>query len=337
MDHGGNIAAARAHFGEPQGGWLDLSTGINPDAYPFDESRLAQPVWSALPQFDRIATLIEAARVAYCVPQAASIVAAPGTQALIQVLPRVLMHARTGLPAAQVAIVGPTYSEHAITWARSGAEVREISSLRAVSSADDIVVAVHPNNPDGRLFAVEDVVRVQRVLGARGGALILDEAFADVVPGLSHIDRTGDGGIIVLKSFGKFYGLAGVRLGFAMADGDVAARLSVELGPWAVSGPAIEIGIEALADRAWAQRARGEVSARAARLSTLLVGAGFRLIGSGGLFVLVAHPDARTRHDALCRLGILTRRFERYPTWLRFGLPRELDLPRVAAALDTLG
>ncbi len=289
------------------GPFLDLSTGINPHSYPLP--RLPDAALTRLPDPEDVAALEAIAARAYGVADPALVVAAPGTQALIQVLP--LLFAQPS-----IAVLGPTYAEHAATWRRAGAAVRDaadLADLAAVSAA----VLCNPNNPDGRCWPAEAVLAA-----APGGLLVVDEAFADLEdPGLSIASYLPRPGVVVLRSFGKTYGLAGLRLGFALAAPAEAAALRAALGPWAVSGPAIAAGCAALADTAWRERMRARLAGEAAALDEMLTAAGLRVIGGTRLFRLAAHDEAAALFDRLGRAGILVRRFADRPGWLRFGLP----------------
>lgn len=311
MHHGGDTGAARRTYGDPPGGWLDLSTGINPTAYPYAPP--APDSWTRLPQADAEADLIAAARTAYDVRDAARIVAAPGTQILIQLVARLR-------PQARVAIAGPTYAEHAVAWRTEGAMVE--TSVDVCGADADVAVVVNPNNPDGRIMRQADLLLLAQKLSARGGLLVVDEAFADVDPGMSVVPHVGGSdGLIVLRSFGKFYGLAGVRLGFAIGNQADVGKLAAWLGPWATSGPAIDVGRQALRDHVWAVAQRHIIRRQSKLLAELLVSSGLAIVGNAGLYVLGSHPGAASLHRALARRGVWVRRFEEHPTWLRFGLP----------------
>jgi cobalamin biosynthetic protein CobC len=317
--HGGDIAAARAAFPDAPAPWIDLSTGINPVAYGLP--RIAPAAWTALPGREAERALATAAERAYGA-RPGTVVAAPGTGALIAWLAR--LH-----PARRVGILGATYGEHARAWRAAGAAVETVASPRDLAGFDAAVV-VNPNNPDGRRVSAADLAGVARGVGL----LVVDEAFADVVPRDLSLASDPPGNAVVLRSFGKFYGLAGLRLGFAVAREPWAGRLAGALGPWAVSGPALAIGALALADEAWAEAARARLAADAARLDALLGEAGFTLAGGTSLFRLAAAPDAPARFETLARAGILTRPFAARPEALRFGLPGEpAAWDRLAAAL----
>lgn len=330
--HGGNLAAATQHFGEPEGGtWLDLSTGINACSYPLPA--MPGAVAQRLPDGGDFENLLSIARTYYGVPQDAHIVAAPGSQALIQAVPNLYA-------PASVAILGPTYAEHAPSWAACGHRVEDAPSSCALSvtgaaAGTDYAVVVNPNNPDGRIQPPDALVAFGDELFERGGALIIDEAFCDVSPKSSTVAYSGKPGLVVLKSFGKFFGLAGMRLGFAICDRDTAARLKKRLGPWAVSGPAIWAATLAMNDQAWIANTRARLKRDAARMDALLLGAGFEIVGGTHLFRLGAHAQARDIYAALGAKGILTRPFDENASWLRFGLPGDEGAwQRLQAALN---
>lgn len=326
IQHGGDPAALEARFGKPSAGWLDLSTGINPVPYAVPD--IPSSALAHLPRQADMDALEAAARKAYGVPADAAIVASPGTQALIQMVP-------TLFAPRDVTILGPTYGEHAPAWAAAGHQVQDAASLCAQAALPaPFAVVVHPNNPDGRTQTVEGFLAFADELNELGGALVVDEAFADVTPELSVTPHAGVGGLIVLRSFGKFFGLAGVRLGFAVCAPDIAAQLSAKLGPWAVSGPAIWAGVHALGDAAWQDAARVRLKADARRLDALLEHAGLRIVGGTDLFRLAESDAASEIYEKLGRAGILTRPFDYNAQWLRFGLPGcDADWARLEAAL----
>jgi len=307
--HGGNIDVARRLFPHAPEPWIDLSTGINPVPYPVGEFPGAS--LHRLPEPSALAALEATAAETY--GTCAEVVAAPGTQAIIQWLPRIL-------PARRVAILGPTYGEHEKCWRAAGAEI-----VQAMTPADfancDVGVVVNPNNPDGRLLTQEELRTTAATLAANGGTLIVDEAFMDVIAHPQSLAPALPDNAIVLRSLGKAYGLAGLRLGFAVARENLADRLREALGPWSVSGPAIEIGRRALADSAWLAGAIGRLTAESRRLDQLLTAAGFAIIGGTPLFRLARCPAAGTSFLRLAEAGILVRPFAHDPGLLRFGIP----------------
>ena len=312
--HGGGLAAARRRFPEAPEPWLDLSTGIN--ALPYPVGALSAAAFSRLPEASSIAALEAAAARSFGLGAAAETIAAPGTQSLIQILPRLL-------PARTVAILGFTYAEHEHVWAASGAEVKTRQNLEELAAAE-VAIVVNPNNPDGRLVCVEDLLALARKMAAQGKTLIVDEAFVDFLPpDASLAPHLPAPGLIVLRSFGKTFGLAGLRLGFALCDPEMAARLRGALGPWAVSGAAVEIGARAYADREWLIQSAARLDIFSARLDLLLRDAGLEILGGTPLFRLARHAQAATLFHRLGAGGVLVRPFAAKLEWLRFGIPQE--------------
>ncbi|MGB3445294.1 MAG: threonine-phosphate decarboxylase CobD [Xanthobacteraceae bacterium] len=312
MKHGGDLSEAMRQFGGAPDAWLDLSTGINPNPYPLPP--LANDVWRRLPSQADEAALLAAARRAYAVPDDVDIAAAPGTQALIQWLPRLAAR-------GTVAVVSPTYNEHAAAWRLAGHEVIAIGAIEGIPETIRHVVIVNPNNPDGRVVDHSTLVRVAEVVAARGGWLVIDEAFADLDPAIGAAALCNILPIVVLRSFGKFYGLAGLRLGFAVAAPELSVRIREAMGPWVCSGPGLVIGRAALDDERWANEMRDKLREQAAKLDGVLQGAGFVPTGGSALFRLVRHPHASAYHKALARRQIWCRRFDWADDLLRFGLP----------------
>jgi cobalamin biosynthetic protein CobC len=312
VDHGGSLGRARALFPHAPQPFVDLSTGINPHSYPlFDVPATAL---SRLPEAARGRELAVIAATVYGAPSATHVVAAPGTQIL---LPRV-----ASLLAPGTALVfGPTYAEHARAAAIAGHAVTEVVDFQALAAAD-LAIVVNPNNPDGRIVERDKLLALAAHLHAKGGLLVVDEAFMDVGPRQHSLaGDVGQGGIVVLRSFGKFFGLAGLRLGFALADAQTAERLEAQLGPWAVAGPALEYGIRALADTGWQDDMRTTLQASAARLDALFGRSDIAVTGGTTLFRHLRLPDAESLFSALGKRGILLRHFADRPYVLRAGLP----------------
>ncbi|MEL6957832.1 MAG: aminotransferase class I/II-fold pyridoxal phosphate-dependent enzyme [Pseudomonadota bacterium] len=321
-DHGGGLDAAVAAYGGDRSEWLDLSTGINPVPYAVGE--VEAEAWTALPDQGAMDRLLAAARTFWGVPDDAEIVAAGGASAIIAALPFL------GEGTGGVHIPEPTYNEHKGAFAAS-------THWSFHDHGDvDAAVFVHPNNPDGLLWPGS-------VMGGRE-LTVIDESFCDVIPDQSHIDRAEDQGILILKSFGKFWGLAGLRLGFAIGrretlfprqfykGEDLGPRPSLPdlLGPWAVAGPALEIGARALTDAAWANTTRARLAADAARLDALV---GWRLVGGTDLFRTYEVPDAAAMQDKLAQGHVWSRIFPYTKTWIRLGLPAPDRWDQLEAAL----
>ncbi|CCB65502.1 threonine-phosphate decarboxylase CobD [Hyphomicrobium sp. MC1] len=324
--HGGDIDQARRNYPNAIEPWIDLSTGINPFAYPIPT--LESDAWTRLPLKEEEFELRSASAFCYGAPDVDAIVSAPGTQALIQIIPRLI-------EPTQVAIIGPTYSEHARCWQRLGHSTMEIETLDEIESAR-VVVVVNPNNPTGRHYAPQQLLSLAEEMTHRRGLLIVDEAFADLL-GIEHsVVPLEPPSTIILRSFGKTYGLAGLRLGFAITQRKTAAQLREWLGPWAVSGPALAIGRQALKDSRWLADMRGRVKDARERLERLLVAAGCDVLGGTPLFLLASHPRAANVAHTLATNAIHVRQFSDQPTWLRFGIPQGSAWRRIEAALLSL-
>lgn len=306
--HGGALGAARRHFPTAPLPWIDLSTGINPHAYPIGE--IPAEAVLRLPEAADLEALERLAATRYEVPLGTAVVAAPGTQSIIQQLPMVCA-------GGDVRVLGHTYGEYRTVYEGAAATVRAVPTLESLAGAD-VAIVVNPNNPDGRLTAPADLA----IMARRVGTLVVDEAFADALaPSASLARRLPPSRVIVLRSFGKMYGLAGLRLGFALTCGRYGETLRQALGPWRVSGPAIAVASRALADDAWLARSTAQLATDGARLGFLLGSVGADPVGSTPLFRLVSHRAAPALFRALAARGILVRPFVEEPSWLRFGLP----------------
>ncbi|MGC1495815.1 MAG: threonine-phosphate decarboxylase [Sulfitobacter sp.] len=289
--------------------WLDLSTGINPIAYPIPP--ITADAWTALPDRAAHHALEDAARVFWKVPKQAAIMAVPGASSAIAQIPR-LADVKT------VSIPGPTYNEHAASFVALGWRVTQTSGTANAS------VHVNPNNPDGRIWQTSD---------PHGDLRIIDESFCDVTPGDTLIAQATTPGTLVLKSFGKFWGLAGLRLGFVIGDPELIERLRAMIGPWAVAGPALTIGTAALRDQAWADATRLRLQQDADRLDHLLTSKGANLVGGTTLFRLYDVPNAVEWQEALAQHHIWSRIFPYSQSWLRLGLPGPDGWARLEQAL----
>jgi cobalamin biosynthetic protein CobC len=296
-DHGGGIDAAAARYGGAREDWLDLSTGINPVPYPV--GHVPERAWTDLPDRAAMDRLLTAARNFWSIPDGAGVATAPGASALIARMPA-MVDGRT------VSIPGPTYNEHEAAFRAAGWNVTDAEDA-------DARVAVHPNNPDGRRMP-------DREIGARA-LTVIDESFCDTCPGASHVARTVEPGVVVLKSFGKFWGLAGLRLGLMIGPSDLCHRMREALGPWAVSGPALEIGARALEDRSWAETTRTRLARDAARLDAMMAARQADLVGGTTLFRTYAVADAAALQDMLAQSMIWVRTFPYSRTCVRLGIP----------------
>ncbi len=318
--HGGQLDAASLRFPGAAQPWVDLSTGINPVPYPSDALADADPC--ALPSASALAALERAAADAFGMT-AGAVAALPGTEVGLRLLSTI----RLPGPALRVA---PAYGTHAAALPSATPVGIEQLVSRAAGDAGTILLA-NPNNPDGRASSPAALLDIARALGKRGGWLVVDEAFADADPAASVLPLLDAADpVLVFRSFGKFYGLAGVRLGFVCGPGEMVARFRDRLGAWPVSSAAIAIGTAAYRDRDWQAETRRWLAATSRQLDAVLRRHGSEPRGDCALFRLVETPDAAAIFERLGHAGILTRPFAHAPTWLRFGLPRD------AAAFERL-
>lgn len=310
-DHGGGVDGAIACFGGQRSDWIDLSTGINPVPYPLGQ--VPASAWGALPDQAASDALLAAARALWQVPKDAAILAAPGASALIARLPALR-------PKGRVVIEGPTYNEHAAGFQAAGWQVQTTHAPGPATAR----VIVHPNNPTGQWHSdfTPDT-----------DFSVIDESFCDVAPNRSLLPRLDLQKSLVLKSFGKFWGLAGLRLGFAIGNRADIAKLAQMLGPWPVSGPAMHIGARALADHDWAKATRARLAADAARMDGEMAAQNAVPLGGTTLFRLYQVGDALAWQAHLARAHIWSRVFPYAGNWLRLGLPAPKAWPRVSAAI----
>ncbi|WP_380054796.1 aminotransferase class I/II-fold pyridoxal phosphate-dependent enzyme [Falsihalocynthiibacter sp. SS001] len=308
-DHGGGIDAAIAQFGGTRDEWLDLSTGINP--MPYTLPTFSQMDWATLPDKEQFKRLEHAARAFWNIPPEAAVLAGPGASAFIARIPHL------SVTRGAVHIIDETYNEHAAAFRAAGWCV-ELGGKNAS-------VTVHPNNPTASFVTESDIPQTPLT--------IIDESFCDIAPDQSHIAKAAEAGTIILKSFGKFWGLAGLRLGFAIGDPALIAELRETLGPWQVSGPALATGIAALSDHNWAQETRARLRLDAQRMDDLMAAAGAKPKAGTTLFQIYEVDNAQQWQERFASHKILTRIFPYSDKWLRLGLPASDRWPQLEAAL----
>ncbi len=324
LHHGGRLREAAARYAIPLDAWLDLSTGINPIGWPVPE--LPASCWQRLPEQE---DGLEAAAASYY--GSAQLLPLAGSQAGIQLLPKLRQRSRVG-------ILQTTYAEHEAAWQRVGHEVVQLSvaDIEAQIPSLDVLLLVNPNNPTAERFTTEKLKQWRKQLHQRGGWLVVDEAFMDAEGSQGMVSACGGEGLLVLRSLGKFFGLAGIRVGFLFAWPQLLQQVAAELGPWHVSGPAREVARRALLDSEWQQATRKTLQCDSQRLASLLSRVGLTPSGGTSLFQYVLHPDAEMLHQQLAGQGIFSRLFAQ-PAALRLGLPgTEADWQRLQQALSQL-
>ncbi len=328
LDHGGNLHEAARRFGIAESQWLDLSTGINPNGWPVPA--IPAEHWQRLPDPYR-----ELAEAACCYYQCDSLLPVAGSQAAIQALPTLL---RRNHGVERVGLLSPCYGEHPHAWQKAGCQVMELELAEVEEALPqlDLLLLCNPNNPDGRLVPCRQLLEWHRVLRHKGGWLLVDEAFMDSTPEHSLSPLAPLPRLILLRSLGKFFGLAGARVGFVLAQPDLLDALQEQLGPWGITGPSAWVATRALKDTAWQARARLQLRRQAAELSRMLQHAHLEISGGTDLFRYLVHQQAASIYRLLARQGLLVRHF---PQWsaLRFGLPgSQRDFRRLEQALNGL-
>ncbi|MEQ1629902.1 MAG: threonine-phosphate decarboxylase CobD [Gallionella sp.] len=322
LEHGGRVRAAAGRYGIPLDSWLDLSTGINPDGWPVPA--IPAEIWQQLPQDDD--GLLEAARSFY---GTSVLLVVAGSQAAIQALPSLRAPCR-------VALLAVSYAEHAHAWQQHGHQVCRVTEAEILQTDAQVVVIVNPNNPTARRFSVAELLELHERLAASGGWLVVDEAFMDATPEHSLAPFCPRKGLIVLRSLGKFFGLAGARVGFVLAENTLLDELNEQLGPWPIAAPSRYVAMLALQDTGWQRAASLSLQAASQRLTEMLARHGFSTVYRNSLFVSINIRNSASVHEKLAQQGILTRLFE-HPASLRFGLPfGENNWARLDAALGRL-
>lgn len=322
LEHGGRLRRAAQEYGIPLADWLDLSTGINPHAWTVPD--VPAEAWHRLPEDG---DGLEAAAAAYY--GTTELLPVAGSQPAIQALPALI-------PGARVSVLAPTYAEHPHAWRDRKVRAVAATEIDAALQETDVLLLVQPNNPSADPFPRAQLLDWHARLAARNGWLIVDEAFIDAAPAESLAGDAGRPNLVILRSLGKFFGLAGARVGFVLAPRDLRERLADLLGPWTLSGPSRHVARAALRDTAWQATMRERLALASARLAALLRDSGLGAPAGTALFQWIRHPEALRLHAHFARRGILVRRFDAPPS-LRFGLPPdEAGWRRLAAALDAL-
>ncbi|SOE09281.1 L-threonine O-3-phosphate decarboxylase [Hoeflea halophila] len=322
--HGGALSEAIARHGGNASEWLDLSTGISPFTLPLPE--FPASIWRRLPEQSEVQRVCELAKRHYggsVVP-----VAVPGTQSAIQLLPYLTPN------ASEVAIVSPTYGEYQRAYQRMDVAIDPVATLEAAAGTRaGVAVLANPNNPDGRETPRDDIFGFVRA--QRHRLVVVDEAFADMRQDLSMAGAAGmEPNLVVMRSFGKFFGLAGLRLGFVFAEPRLASILKDRLGPWAVSGPALAVAEHAFSRRDLVNELRNKIEKAHAMTRSALSMARVSIVGESELFFCCKVGDGATVADQLASHKILVRSFDHSPSFIRIGLvPDELSAVRLRETL----
>lgn len=317
IKHGGRIKDAAKKYTIPENEWIDLSTGINPNGWPVPH--IPDNIWQSLPEDN---DELQAIACNYygcdiCLPVS-------GSQAAIQMLPTLRSFSNVG-------IISPTYAEHEFHWKQSGHNVIRFlaDDIEKYIGQLDVLVVVNPNNPTGEIIPAETLLNWHQQLSIKGGWLIVDEAFMDVTPENSLVPSGIKPGLIILRSIGKFFGLAGIRCGFVISDIELLQHMANKLGPWSLTGATRYIVKKALINENWQTDARIKLHKSKLRLGQLFHEKGLNILGETALFQWLTHSRAKDIHEAFATQGILIRYFEKQildnkkivRASLRFGIP----------------
>lgn len=307
--HGGRLNAAIKKYNIPKQDWIDLSTGINPNGWPIP--KIPTEFFQRLPEEND--GLESAAKEYY---NADNFISIPGSQFAIQKLPYLRKK-------SHVFILSPGYQEHAYCWEKAGHIVQSLTSdeIDTHIKNADVLVIINPNNPTGEQFSAAQLLAWHNILNKKGGWLIVDEAFIDGDESNSLIPYTAvNSGMIVLRSIGKFFGLAGIRVGFIFSSKSILPLIKNDIGPWPISSPSRYIATQALKDRGWQKTTNENLNKKSQHLKEQLKNNKLLTAGGCSLFQWVKHPNASQIFQYLAKQGVLVRYFKDSSS-IRFGLP----------------
>ncbi|HCH23549.1 MAG TPA: threonine-phosphate decarboxylase [Oceanospirillaceae bacterium] len=309
--HGGDLQSASQRYGRPIADWVDLSTGINVYSYPVPEMK--PEVWQRLPYLDP--QLVETAAAYY---GNRNLLLAAGSQPVIELLPEIL-HEQGNQLTALLPDIG--YQEHHQAWRKQG----PVATYSGVVDASDEISArlnephighlllINPNNPTGIQYTLAQIHIWAQQLASKQGYVIIDEAFIDCAPAASVVQENMPDNLVVLRSFGKFFGLAGVRLGALVAKPAILQHMAGLMGPWSVNGPAQAIATVAYSDQVWQQAMRTKLATEQAQQLNIwqatFTRLGAQLQANTALFRSFAMPKtlAEQLHTKAANAGILIR------------------------------
>ena len=318
IQHGGDIDLAIKKYGGERKNWIDLSTGINRTSYPWQES--VNVHLRDLPGSKLLMSLEETASRAYKIAVGTDTVASSGAQQIINLLPLYLKKYNS------VAILGPTYNEYESAFKSSNVRTKMVSEISDLYCSD-IAIIVNPNNPTGKEIAEEALDELSKKVRI----LIIDESFK--MFSSRKIQKLDN--VIQINSLGKFFGLAGLRLGFVSGPSDFIKSVRNMLGPWPISSLAAEIGLVALNDKIWISEMEKILLAASNALHEVCNSKNWKLVGKTNLFHTYAISNCLEVEEQFAAHGIWVRTFDYSETWVRLGIPTsECELTRVKQALN---
>jgi len=348
--HGGQLSKVAKQFGIPEQEWLDLSTGIAPFSYAIPA--ISEKIWQDLPTISP--SLIRAAQQYYqakfCWPVA-------GSQQLIEKLPSLWNDKNSAIESgkkqhAYLPKVG--YKEHQRAWSLAGYQIHFYQdALPDNIEKNSIVVVINPNNPLTDTFSIQQLTQLKAHCQQQKALLIIDEAFADIfpsefsfVPHLTNYNENNNDSandnenesddLIVLRSFGKFFGLAGIRIGFACTTEIWRDIIKESIGPWSINGPALFIAEQALQDTQWQIEQSLRLEKYSKKLQELLkLHLPNASIKANALFITVFLDNAASVYEKLCQQGVYVRLTDEQNA-LRFGVGNDQQLLHLTGVLNKL-
>ena len=320
-EHGGDIDNAIQKYGGNKDSWIDLSTGINPHHYPYKLINISE--LKNLPCENDINKLNKVAKKYF--KTFACVTAVSGAQAGINILPFLF-------PNKTVSILSPTYNEYQNVFSKSLTKINNVEKLIQLKNSQ-VAIICNPNNPDGKLYCNEDLLEISKNVGY----LIIDESYMDQYPGKSLSQKLDDQtNIIIIRSFGKFFGLAGIRLGFLISNKEINKKIEFLIGKWPISNIAINIANKALIDDVWIMNTISFLEEGSNFLDCLASKVSWKIVGGTNLYRLYETPNADHTQNKLANLKIWSRRFEYSKKWIRLGIPRKKDFKKVSEIFKKL-
>ena len=320
-EHGGDIDNAIKKYGGNKDDWIDLSTGINPNHYPYKLINIRE--LQNLPYKNDIDNLNKLAKKYF--QTTACVRAVSGAQGGINILPFLL-------PNKTVSILSPTYNEYQNVFSNSLKKIINVKNLSELKKSQ-IAIICNPNNPDGKLYSNDNLLKISKSVEY----LIIDESFIDQYPrkSLSHKldDQTN---ILILRSFGKFFGLAGIRLGFLISNKEIDKKIQFLIGNWPISNVAINVASKALIDHVWIMNTISFLKEGSYFLDCLASEINWKVVGGTNLYRLYETPNAHDAQNKLANFKIWSRRFSYSKKWIRLGIPRKKDFKKVSEIFKKL-
>lgn len=321
LNHGGRLNRAVKKFNIPIENWIDLSTGINPNHWPIPN--IPDKCFTRLPEDDD--GLVEAARKYY---QADNLLPVAGSQSVIQLLPLLREKSKVAVPD-----IG--YAEHAHQWQTAGHEIifYKTSNLDNIVNDVDVLIIINPNNPTGEIVTQKQLLAWHKILQSKQGWLIVDEAFADAEEIPSIVNMSHQSGLIVLRSIGKFFGMAGVRSGFVFAEKNLLKEINEKLGPWVLTGVSRYVTTMALLDNEWILNSKQALNQTSDSMHDLILGCSGVTPSGTKLFKTIVHVQAEEIFELFAMQGVLVRLLDN-KKGIRFGMPGDGDWEKVQQVFE---